>query len=67
MKFSHVHLRNSLMRGKLIKNRVRRKQIRGVMSGRTAKDVSPTSPRVTLSKASALTGKPSFGATISKR
>lgn len=35
-----------------------------VTSGSTAKEVSPTSPRVTLFRASALTGSPSRGATV---
>lgn len=34
-----------------------------VTSGRTAKEVSPTSPRVTLFRAPASTGSPSRGAT----
>ena len=35
--------------------KVRMKVVRGLTSGRTANDVSPTSPRVTLLTASALT------------
>lgn len=35
-----------------------------VTSGRIAKDVSPTRPRVTLDKASSLTGRPNRGATV---
>ena len=35
-----------------------------VTSGRTAKEVSPTSPRVTLLRASWFTGRPKRGATI---
>jgi hypothetical protein len=36
----------------------------GLMSGKTAKLVSPTSPRVTLLRASALTGSFKYGATV---
>lgn len=35
-----------------------------VISGRTAKEVSPTSPRVTLFRALVFTGSPSRGATV---
>lgn len=43
--------------------RVRRKHINGSMSGSTAKDVSPTSPRVTLFTASWSKCSPRRGAT----
>ena len=43
---------------------MRTKVVVGVISGRTAKEVSPTSPRVTLLIAFASTDSPSFGATI---
>ena len=38
--------------------------VRGEISGRTAKDVSPTRPLVTLSKAAELIERPSRGATV---
>jgi hypothetical protein len=41
--------------------RVKRKQVRGTTSGRTAKDVSPTKPRVTLFTASGSTFNPRRG------
>jgi hypothetical protein len=43
---------------------VNRKQVRGTTSGRTAKDVSPTSPRVTLFTASGSTFNPRRGAPV---
>ena len=46
------------------KIRVRMKVCSLVTSGRIAKDVSPTKPRVTLDKASSLTGRPNRGATV---
>ena len=42
---------------------VRRKVVLGEISGRTAKDVSPTRPLVTLPSAASLIDNPSFGAT----
>lgn len=57
MKASHVGSRKSFIRGITWKNRVRRKVVRAVISGRTAKDVSPTRPRVTLVRASWLMGR----------
>ena len=45
------------------KNSVRTNVIRGVTSGRTANDVSPTSPLVTLLIAPISTGIPRYGAT----
>jgi hypothetical protein len=44
------------------KRRVKAKQILGVISGSTANEVSPTSPRVTLFNASSFTENPSRGA-----
>ncbi len=62
MNVSHVGSKNSLMRGIIWKRSVRAKVVRAVTSGRTAKDVSPTSPRVTLVRASSLTGRLRRGA-----
>jgi hypothetical protein len=44
--------------------KVNRKQVRGTTSGRTAKDVSPTRPRVTLCTASGSTFNPRRGAPV---
>ena len=63
MKFSQVGRRKSFARGRSWKMRVRKKQVRGVMSGRTAKEVSPTRPRVALVRASVLRDRPRRGAT----
>jgi hypothetical protein len=46
------------------KRRVRRKVVREVISGSTAKEVFPTRPRVTLLRASGLTVRPRRGATV---
>ena len=43
--------------------RVRRKVVREVISGSTAKEVFPTRPRVTLLRAPGLTVRPRRGAT----
>lgn len=64
---SHVGRRKSFARGRSWKRRVRRKQVRGVMSGRTAKEVSPTRPRVALAMASVLRLRPRRGATARVR
>ena len=52
------------MRGRVWKKRVRRKVVLGTISGRTAKAVSPTRPRVTLVRASWFTERPRRGATV---
>jgi hypothetical protein len=44
--------------------RVKRKHVRGTTSGRTAKDVSPTKPLVTLFTASGSTFSPRRGAAV---
>ena len=46
---------------------MRAKVVRGEMSGRTAKEVSPTRPRVTLAAASVLMGSFRYGATNTNR
>jgi hypothetical protein len=43
---------------------VSKKQVNGTTSGSTAKEVSPTSPRVTLLIASRSTSRPRYGATM---
>jgi hypothetical protein len=63
MKVSQVGSRKSLIKGMIWKISVRAKVVRAVTSGRTAKEVSPTRPRVTLLIASWLTVRPRRGAT----
>jgi len=59
-----VGFAQSFIRGRIWKNRVRRKVVLGTISGRTAKAVSPTRPRVTLVRASWFTERPRWGATV---
>lgn len=63
MKVSNVGLRKSLIRQRIWKERVRMKVVRGEMSGRTAKAVSPIRPRVTLFTADWSMVSPRRGAT----
>jgi len=63
MNVSHVGSKKSFMRGIIWKRRVRAKVVRAVTSGSTANEVSPTRPRVTLVRASSLTGRLRRGAT----
>lgn len=56
MKVSQSGRKKSRIRGMIWNSRVRPKVVEGVISGRTAKLVSPTKPRVTECRASLLTG-----------
>ena len=63
IKVSEVGCKKSLASGSSWKMRVRMNVVLGEISGRTAKEVSPTRPRVTLFTAVWSTVNPSLGAT----
>jgi hypothetical protein len=63
MNVSQVGSKKSFSSGIIWKRRVKAKVVLAVTSGRTAKEVSPTRPRVTLVSASSLTGRLRRGAT----
>jgi hypothetical protein len=64
MNVSQLGSKNSFTSGIIWKRTVSRKVVRAVTSGSTAKEVSPTRPRVTLVRASWLTGRLRRGATV---